>query len=48
MKGELKGQILLQTQTRAHAVKTVELQEMLGSASGQDTARAGCPKRPPS
>lgn len=39
MKGELKGQILLQTQTRAHAVKMAELQDMLGTASGQDTAR---------
>lgn len=39
MKGELKGQVLLKTQTRAHAVKIAELQNMLGTASGKDTAR---------
>ena len=39
MKGELKGQVLLKTQTRAHAVKMAELQDLLGTTSGKDTAR---------
>ena len=39
MKGELKGQVLLKTQTRAYAVKIAELQELLGTPSGKDTAR---------
>lgn len=39
MKGELKGQVLLRAETRAHAVKIKELQEMLGTDSGKETAR---------
>lgn len=39
MRAELKGQVLLKTQTRAHAVKMAELETMLGTASGKDTAR---------
>lgn len=39
MKGELKGQVLLKAQTRAHAVKMAEMQALLGTPSGKDTAR---------
>lgn len=39
MKGERKGQVLLRTETRAHRVKIDELQALLGTESGRDTAR---------
>lgn len=39
MKGELKGQVLLRSETRAHAVKMAEMQAMLGTESAKDTAR---------
>ena len=39
MKAELKGKVLLRTQTRAHAVKIDELAALLGTPSGGQTAR---------
>jgi hypothetical protein len=39
MKGELKGKVLLTAQTKAHAVKIQELQDLLGTPSAADTAR---------
>jgi hypothetical protein len=39
MNGDLKGQILLKSETRAHAVKIAELEAMLDTPSARDTAR---------
>lgn len=39
MNGNLKGQVLVRTRTRAHAVKIAELADLLGTESGGDTAR---------
>ena len=39
MHGNLKGQLLVKTETRAHAVKMAELEAMLGTPSAGQTAR---------
>lgn len=39
MKGELRGQVLLRAETRAHAVKIDELRALLGTESAGETAR---------
>ncbi|WP_151448238.1 FAS1-like dehydratase domain-containing protein [Lacisediminimonas profundi] len=39
MDGDKKGQVLLRTRTRAHAVKIAEMEAMLGTPSASETAR---------
>jgi hypothetical protein len=39
MHGNLKGQVLVKTETRAHAVKMAELEAMLGTPSAAQTSR---------
>lgn len=39
MNGKLKGQVLIKSEIRAHAVKIAELEQMIGASSAKDTAR---------
>lgn len=39
MNGKLAGQVVITSEIRAHAVKIVELEQMLGASSAKDTAR---------
>lgn len=41
MKGELKGQVLLHGQVRAHSIKMDEISALLDSATGAETGRIG-------
>ncbi len=41
MKGELKGEVLLKAQVRAHTVKMDEIAALLDTETGRETARIG-------